>query len=158
MSTTSTVTMDKINHDEENYYIDDVAIIKAFNNKKKFYVSSNEAWLYPVTVDRFDTLADIRETVKRNKDVKEGDIGDEKFKYWPRNEEDFLFVLDGDEIVPKKDEYRVYVWSLIGKKRVQVLTDLESEKSEVVDGECKITSNNTDGTYSSVTLTLRNKE
>jgi len=149
--------MEKKNYDEENYYIDDVAIIKAFNKKKKLYVSSNKAWLYPISVDRFDTLADIRETVKKNKDEKEGDVGDDKFKYWPND--DFLFVLDGDEIVPKKDEVRMYVWSLIGKKRIQVLTDFESEKSEVVDGECKITSNNTnDGTYSYATLTLRNKE
>ena len=98
-------------------------------------------------MDRFDTLADIRETVKRNKDVKEGDIGDEKFKYWPN--EDFLFVLDGNERVPKKDKVRVYVWSLIGKKRVQVLTDLESERSEVVVEEGKI-SNGAAGTHSYV--------
>ena len=156
---TSTVTMKKQNHDEENYYIDDDAIIKAFNKKKKLYVSSDKAWLYPISVDRFDTLAEIRETVKKNKHEKVGDIGDDKFKYWPND--DFLFVLDGDEIVPKKDEVRMYVWSLIGKKRIQVLTEFESETSEVVvDGECKITTNNTEGTYtsSSATLTLRNKE
>ena len=51
--------MSSIMMDVYENYVDNIDIIKAFGKKKKFYVSSNKAWLHPVTVDQFNTLAYI---------------------------------------------------------------------------------------------------